>query len=231
MALQTINIGQFVNDGTGDDLRTAFSKINANFEEIDLLAGQNNTISNIGTGFGLYKEKIGVDLRLKSLKAGPGITLTNNATDITITNNRNMIVTVNANTGSLTASSATQAINIVGGSGITTAISGSTLTINGSTYTISTDTNPTLGGDLDLNGFNIIGGPGTNIVAENFNGNLIGLVNGINPLNLFSLLDFDFGFIDKDPLNPIMYFLATLPIDMGTITAPVPFGIDGGTFV
>jgi hypothetical protein len=67
MALQTINIGNFVNDGTGDDLRTAFSKINANFDEIDLQGGQANTIHNVGTGKGLYKEKIGVDLKLKTL--------------------------------------------------------------------------------------------------------------------------------------------------------------------
>ena len=31
MALQTINVGNFANDGTGDDLRTAFIKVNQNF--------------------------------------------------------------------------------------------------------------------------------------------------------------------------------------------------------
>jgi len=31
MAIQTINIGQYANDGSGDDLRTAFTKVNANF--------------------------------------------------------------------------------------------------------------------------------------------------------------------------------------------------------
>ncbi len=34
MALQTINLGTYANDGTGDDLRTAFQKVNANLVEL-----------------------------------------------------------------------------------------------------------------------------------------------------------------------------------------------------
>ena len=34
MALQLINIGSIADDGTGDDLRTAFQKINSNLSEI-----------------------------------------------------------------------------------------------------------------------------------------------------------------------------------------------------
>jgi hypothetical protein len=34
MALQTINLGTYANDGTGDDLRTAFNKVNANLTEL-----------------------------------------------------------------------------------------------------------------------------------------------------------------------------------------------------
>lgn len=34
MAIQTINLGSYANDGTGDDLRTAFQKVNANFTEL-----------------------------------------------------------------------------------------------------------------------------------------------------------------------------------------------------
>jgi hypothetical protein len=33
MAKQTVNIGSAANDGTGDQLRTAFDKINDNFDE------------------------------------------------------------------------------------------------------------------------------------------------------------------------------------------------------
>jgi len=34
MAIQTINLGTYANDGTGDDLRTAFQKVNANLTEL-----------------------------------------------------------------------------------------------------------------------------------------------------------------------------------------------------
>lgn len=34
MAIQTINLGNYANDGTGDDLRTAFQKVNSNFTEL-----------------------------------------------------------------------------------------------------------------------------------------------------------------------------------------------------
>ena len=34
MAKQTVNIGTVANDGTGDQLRTAFDKLNDNFNEV-----------------------------------------------------------------------------------------------------------------------------------------------------------------------------------------------------
>ncbi len=47
--------------------------------------GEANTASNVGTGDGgIFKQKSGVDLQLKSLKAGSNITITNNTSDITI---------------------------------------------------------------------------------------------------------------------------------------------------
>jgi chromosome segregation ATPase len=39
MAIQIINIGQSANDRKGDSLRTAFQKINANFEELYTTGG------------------------------------------------------------------------------------------------------------------------------------------------------------------------------------------------
>ena len=38
MAIQTINIGTIANDGTGDDLRDAFIKVNNNFSDLVLVA-------------------------------------------------------------------------------------------------------------------------------------------------------------------------------------------------
>ena len=50
MTIQTINIGALANDGTGDDLRAAFLKVNNNFNELDLRDDESTTVSNIGTG-------------------------------------------------------------------------------------------------------------------------------------------------------------------------------------
>jgi hypothetical protein len=235
MALQTINVGQYVNDGTGDDLRTAFLKINANFDELDLQGGQANTIHNVGTGIGLYKEKIGVDLRLKTLIAGPGITITQGVNEVTINNVANKFVTFNANTGNLTASSTSQAVNILGANGISTSIVGNTLTITGSTDQLINDLSPQLGGDLDLNENNIIGGTGTIITASNFygtfNGNLVGTVYGLDVRNINDAISFDFGSINFQLTSPIQYFLAITDIDMGSFSSPNQLGMDLGTFI
>jgi hypothetical protein len=42
MAIQTINLGTYANDGTGDDLRTAFEKVNANLIELYSISGGAN---------------------------------------------------------------------------------------------------------------------------------------------------------------------------------------------
>ena len=47
--------------------------------------GEINTASNVGSGAGqVFKQKTGVDLELKTVLAGSGITVTNNVSDITI---------------------------------------------------------------------------------------------------------------------------------------------------
>jgi hypothetical protein len=42
MAIQQINLGTYANDGTGDDLRTAFEKVNANLIELYSISGGAN---------------------------------------------------------------------------------------------------------------------------------------------------------------------------------------------
>ncbi|HEY1035534.1 MAG TPA: tail fiber domain-containing protein [Pseudoxanthomonas sp.] len=47
--------------------------------------GEANTGSNIGTGSGsVFKQKLGVDLQFRTLKAGAGVTITNGANEVTI---------------------------------------------------------------------------------------------------------------------------------------------------
>ena len=82
MAIQTIKIGTYPNDGTGDDLRTAFEKVNANFQELNVDINVASA-ENIGPGVGIFKNKNGTTLDFKSL------TSTNNS--INITSNLNTV--------------------------------------------------------------------------------------------------------------------------------------------
>ena len=72
MALQTINLGLIANDGTGDDLREAFTKVNLNFADLDERAA-NITAENaaVGAGFGTFKEKIDNTLYFRDLQPDP----------------------------------------------------------------------------------------------------------------------------------------------------------------
>ena len=73
MAINLINIGNIANDGTGDDLREAFVKVNNNFEELDLRDNEKTTVSNIGEGIGLFDQIVNHDIQLKSILAGRNI--------------------------------------------------------------------------------------------------------------------------------------------------------------
>ena len=85
MTIQTINIGNVVNDGLGDDLRTAFQKVNANFA--DLSTQLTITATNVGaTGVGVFKEKVGADLRFKKLVSGTKMLLNENTDTVTVNN-------------------------------------------------------------------------------------------------------------------------------------------------
>ena len=84
MAIQPINLGNYANDGTGDDLRTAFTKVNANFTELYQGAAI-STASNSGAGVGVFKDKNGTILRFKSLTStDSSVTFTNNADTVNL---------------------------------------------------------------------------------------------------------------------------------------------------
>jgi hypothetical protein len=74
MSIQTINIGNVVNDGLGDDLRTAFQKVNSNFT--NLFNGLTITASNVGgSGAGIFRRKNNLDLEFKKLLSGTKIAI------------------------------------------------------------------------------------------------------------------------------------------------------------
>ena len=49
MVKQVINVGNNANDGTGDDLRTAMQKVNANFAELYGTTAEANDLVEDGT--------------------------------------------------------------------------------------------------------------------------------------------------------------------------------------
>jgi hypothetical protein len=118
MAQQTINLGIYPNDGTGDDLRTAFTKVTANFTDLytqlSALNGQNIGTSLQQSNGGIFSADVNGVMNFKSITGSNGITVTSTATTVNI-----------------------QAPNQV--------------------TSLLTDTAPTLGGNLNLNGHTVTG--------------------------------------------------------------------------
>lgn len=71
--------------------------------------GEDNTASNLGSGAGVFAQKVGVDLQFKSVVAGARMTLTPSASEITV-------ATTAANVGAATPESVTAAAGSAGAS-------------------------------------------------------------------------------------------------------------------
>ena len=183
MAIQTINIGNRVNDGLGDDLRTAFEKVNANFTELE--SELTVTASNTGvTGVGIFKQKTDLNLEFKKIVGGSSITLDESSDTITINNVMPPGITqIDTDSGSILASSFPR-ITVEGKkSGIaTTETKDIVVSTNGGSK-ISIQTNLPFSeilqtydfgplGEVTAPGGNPVLGPGeANSPADNFNAN------------------------------------------------------------
>jgi hypothetical protein len=104
MTIQPIHIGNQVNDGLGDDLRTAFQKVNANFSELS--AQLTITATNLGTtGSGVFKEKVGAELQFKNLVSGRKMALDDTGNTIVINSTAaDAFVRIDTNSGNVQAS-------------------------------------------------------------------------------------------------------------------------------
>jgi hypothetical protein len=103
--IQTINIGNIVNDGLGDDLRTAFQKVNANFSELS--AQLTITVGSAATtGIDIFKEKVGAELVFKGLVSGTKMLLDDTGDNIIINNTApDAFIRFDTDSGSVLASS------------------------------------------------------------------------------------------------------------------------------
>jgi len=170
MAIQTINIGTNPNDGTGDDLRTAFDKVNDNFAELLAVGGETNTASNLGIGEGVFKQKTAQNLEFKTLRNTDGkITITSDANSVYLNtsnladNDFGSIQVDNGDIITATSSSATFGIKS-GNTNIDVTKSGNDVVITG-VFDVVNDTSPQLAGNLELLNNNIIG-PGDLIAID-----------------------------------------------------------------
>ena len=91
MAILTINLGSYANDGTGDDLRTAFDKVNQNFTLLNSEVGIGNGV-NVGTGVGVFAAKDGQNLQFKTLTSTNGsVTITSTANTVNLASSSSVV--------------------------------------------------------------------------------------------------------------------------------------------
>lgn len=88
MAKQIINLGNYANDGSGDDLRSAFTKVKANFDELYTTLSTLNG-ANLGTdpqkaAGGIFSADTNGVMSFKSITGSNGIVVSSTATTVNI---------------------------------------------------------------------------------------------------------------------------------------------------
>jgi len=249
MAIQRINIGRAANDGTGDDLREAFIKVNANFQDLDAIALQ--TGNNLGSsGARVFKEQVENIMNFRRLVAGSNIVLTELDNTIVVDGtvpDQSTIITTDA--GSIIVGNG-QAWELYGGRGTTIEADNSaspnpTITVNSA---VVDDLAPQLSASLDANSQNITAVNNLSVTST-LTGNITvqnnADIDNLFPTNIKSkgtntvnyennigkFLTFDFGSIDNFFGGQLQFILGTTNIDLGTFLSPSSGNIDGGTIV
>ncbi len=164
MPIQYVNIGTNPNDGTGDDLRSAFLKVNDNFQFLASIGGETNVGANLGGGSGqVYAGKTNETLNFRTIAGdlSSGITVNQSGNVITIASTFSTPASITKlvsedNNGVFLTTSPGAEFRFNGTGGVTTSLNANVLTINGQ-FSLIQDTLPLLGGNLDLNGSNISG--------------------------------------------------------------------------
>lgn len=221
MAIQVINVGNLANDGTGDDLREAFIKVNQNFDELDLRAADVEG-ANVGIGgFTIFKEKIGNTLNFRALQPDP---LAPGTVEFRVSDDGNTLflkstqATLVFTDGTNTITSNVSEPIIFQGAANT----GAVVTVNNSTKTISVDSQlvresaPAVSATLNMQQNNIVNA---------------GTINGINLTDVAGIATLDFGSFDTTITSIIDYLNLTIDVDFGTITDPVNVTLDEGLIV
>jgi hypothetical protein len=240
MAIQTINVGLAANDGTGDDLREAFIKINQNFQEVESQIGIASATNLGSSGSRVYASTTeSGTLQFRRLVAGTSMTLTElDNTIVFDANVPNSRFTISGNTGSLISGNGLN-YSIVGADAINVVANENTKTIT-ITGSLAQDLSPVLTAGLDANAQNITGVnnfSSTSVVTGTLNSTnttttSLTLTN-INTLNyqerLGKYLDgFDFGSIEQNHRSMLDLVVAATDIDFGSFFGPSTLELDLG---
>ena len=224
MANSIINIGTLANDGTGDDLREAFIKVNNNFSELYARSPESTTAVNLvaddATTAGLFAQKSSEELQFKSLKAGPNISLSTSNNQVTITSSGIVSILFTTDAGSVGPINASGVARFLGTGGTATTGSGTDVTIDSK---LERETSPKLTTTLNLNNQNVTNG-GT-ITATNFEG----LIKGKDASDIDSIVGFDFGSMDGKISNILQWLEADNEVNFGTINTPASKEVDIGS--
>jgi hypothetical protein len=240
MAIQTINVGLAANDGTGDDLREAFIKINQNFQEVESQIGIASATNLGSSGSRVYASTTeSGTLQFRRLVAGTSMTLTElDNTIVFDANVPNSRFTISGNTGSLISGNGLN-YNIVGADAINVVADENTKTIT-ITGSLAQDLSPVLAASLDANSQNITGV--NNFSAISITTNTLTSVSAtttnltltnINTLNYQERLGkylngFDFGTIEQNHRSILDLVVAATDIDFGSFFGPSSLELDLG---
>ena len=244
MAIQTINIGRAANDGTGDDLREAFIKVNQNFQELEAIALQ--TGLNLGSaGARVFKDQVENVFNFRRLVAGSNVNITELDSTIVIEGtvpDQSTIITTDLN--SIVVGNG-QPWDIYGGAGTVvradnTASPNPQIIIDSG---LANDNSPQLAASLDANNQNITAVnnfSATSTLTNTLNVQVNATIDNIIPTsikgvnydtNIGRYLTFDFGPIDAVFEGQLQFIMGTTPIDLGTFSNPSSGNIDGGPLI
>lgn len=244
MTIQTINVGNIANDGTGDDLREAFIKVNNNLLYLDntteALTPEGNNLGDAGEGIYVNTDSTNT-LNFKTLLSGSNINLSSNNNSITINSEGGISdIMVLTDEGSLTLNAPDPMLQINGGSVITTRTVPASNTVFvdlADQGVLAHDTSPRLSANLNADGYNI-NNAGT-VTADKFDGPLEGTVYGVDirdikrDVNAYFDNNWNFGKIISGTLNSFLeYLIMKEGLDLGSIDDSDPdfveFDIDLG---
>lgn len=216
MALEQINVGGTVNDGTGDDLRAAFIKINQNFQVLD---GATLNAASLGSsGAEVYAGTSNNTANFRRIVAGENIGVSELENTIVISSSLDSRFTITTDTGSVIAGNGIP-LQIEGANGILVSADENTKTIRvtgGLTY---------LDNELDVRNNNITNAgtiTTTNIGLESINGFDYNLILGRY------IEGFDFGTIQVNSPSILDWVVRTVGVDLGTFNDPANGIVDLG---